>query len=84
MITLKDIAKKCNVSLATVSKALNGQSDIAEQTADFIRQTAKEMGYLPNSAARALKTNRSHNIGVLFVDNRITSYNVCYTKLLRV
>lgn len=68
MITLKDIAKKCNVSLATVSKALNGQSDIAEQTADFIRQTAKEMGYLPNSAARALKTNRSHNIGVLFVD----------------
>ena len=68
MVTLKDVAKKCNVSLATVSKALNGHTDIGEQTADSIRQIAKEMGYLPNAMARALKTNRSNNIGVLFVD----------------
>ncbi|MDO5112346.1 MAG: LacI family DNA-binding transcriptional regulator [Clostridia bacterium] len=68
MVTQKDISIACGVSLATVSKALSGQSDIGEETAQHIRDTAKAMGYLPNAAARALKTNRSHNLGVLFVD----------------
>ena len=68
MVTITDISQKCNVSRATVSKALNGQSDINAETAAHIRQVAKEMGYLPNATARALKMGRSHNIGVLFVD----------------
>ncbi len=68
MVSMKDIAKACNVSVATVSKALNDQSDIGEQTRSFIKKTAKEMGYFPNAQARALRTNRSYNIGVLFVD----------------
>lgn len=68
MVSLKDIAKACGVSVATVSKALNGHSDIGEETKAKICLAAKEMGYLPNSNARALKTNRSNNIGVLFVD----------------
>lgn len=68
MVTIKDISKKCGVSSATVSKALNGYRDIGEETAELIRRAAKEMGYLPNATARALKTNRSNNIGVLFID----------------
>lgn len=68
MVSMKDIATKCNVSVATVSKALNNQSDIGESTRELIKRTAKEMGYFPNSLARALRTNRSYNIGVLFVD----------------
>ena len=68
MVTIKDISKALGVSPATVSKALNGYSDINPQTAERIRAAAKEMHYLPNIAARQLKTNRSHNIGVLFVD----------------
>ncbi len=68
MVSMKDIAAKCNVSVATVSKALNDQTDIGESTRNLIKQTAKEMGYFPNSQARALRTNRSYNIGVLFVD----------------
>jgi LacI family transcriptional regulator len=68
MVSMKDISIKCGVSVATVSKALNGQSDIGKQTALHIRKVAKEMGYFPNAAARALKTNRTNNIGVLFVD----------------
>ena len=66
--SLKDIAEKCNVSIATVSKALNDQSDIGKDTKERIRLVAREMGYLPNSAARMLKTKRSNNIGVLFID----------------
>ena len=69
MVTITDISRRCNVSRATVSKALNGHSDINAETAAHIREVAKEMGYLPNATARALKLGRSHNIGVLFVDN---------------
>lgn len=68
MVTMKEIAEKCNVSIATVSKALNHASDIGEETATKVKETAQSMGYFPNSAARSLKTNRSYNIGVLFVD----------------
>ena len=65
---MKDIAKTCGVSVATVSKALNNQKDIGEETKNHIRAVAREMGYFPNSSARALKTNRTYNIGVLFAD----------------
>ncbi|MCR5324991.1 MAG: LacI family transcriptional regulator [Lachnospiraceae bacterium] len=68
MVSLKDIAKELNISPATVSKALNGQSDVSEETKALVCNTAKKMGYFPNSSARALKTNRTNNIGVLFVD----------------
>ena len=54
MVYIKEIAKRFNVSVATVSKALNGYSDIGEETKNYILKTASELGYLPNSSARAL------------------------------
>ena len=66
MVSLKDIARECGVSTATVSKALNDQRDIGEETKQKVKAAAERMGYFPNAAARALKTNRSYNIGVLF------------------
>ncbi len=68
MVSMKDISAACGVSVATVSKALNDHKDVGEDTKSRIRQAAKEMGYFPNSSARALKTNKSYNIGVLFVE----------------
>lgn len=68
MVSMKDIAAVCGVSVATVSKALNDHSDIGEETKQHIKETAHSMGYSPNALARALKTNRTYNIGVLFVD----------------
>ncbi|MBQ7001418.1 MAG: LacI family DNA-binding transcriptional regulator [Oscillospiraceae bacterium] len=68
MVTIKMIAKKCGFSAATVSKALNGAPDISAETAETIRNIAAEMGYMPNSAARMLKTSRSYFFGVLFED----------------
>ena len=70
MVSLKDVATRCGVSVATVSKALNDHQDISADTRERIRQAAAEMGYMANAAARTLKTNRSYNIGVLFVDQR--------------
>ena len=59
MVSMKDISIACGVSVATVSKALNDHHDISEDTKERIKQVAKEMGYFPNSAAIALKTNRT-------------------------
>ena len=68
MITLKDISKESGYSVSTVSKALNGSSEIGVKTTLLIQRIAEEMGYFPNAAARVLKTNKSNNLGVLFVD----------------
>ena len=70
MSSLKDLAQECGVSVATVSKALNGQPDISEATRARVREAARRMGYVPNMAARSMKTNRTYNIGVLFVDEQ--------------
>ncbi len=68
MTSMKDISAVCGVSVATVSKALSDQSDIGEETKAYVKKTAREMGYLPNASAKALKTKRTFNLGVLFVD----------------
>lgn len=68
MVSMKEISLKCDVSIATVSKALNNRMDISSETKERICRVAKELGYLPNSSARALKTNRTYDLGVLFVD----------------
>ncbi|MFI3212289.1 MAG: LacI family DNA-binding transcriptional regulator [Eubacteriales bacterium] len=68
MVSMKDVSAACGVSVSTVSKALSDRNDIGEGTKEYIRRVAKEMGYFPNSSARALKTNRSYDLGVLFVD----------------
>lgn len=68
MVSIKTIAEKCGVSIATVSKALNGHTDVGDQTKELVLETAKKLGYMPNSQARALKTNKTYNIGVLLDD----------------
>lgn len=68
MVSMKDVAAACGVSVATVSKALSDTHDIGEKTKKLVRETAEKMGYFPNQSARYLKTNRSYNIGVLFED----------------
>ncbi|MBO4901853.1 MAG: LacI family DNA-binding transcriptional regulator [Lachnospiraceae bacterium] len=67
MVRLVDVAKRCGVSVATVSKALSDKKDIGEETKEKIRKVCEEMGYFPNSSARTLKIKRSYNLGVLFV-----------------
>ncbi len=70
MASIKDIAKECGVSVATVSKALNDQGDISQATKEKVRKVAAKLGYTANVAARALKTNKTYNIGILFADER--------------
>ena len=70
IVTIKTISEACGLSIAAVSKALNGQPGISQEKAAMVRRTAQEMGYYPNAAAQTLKTKRSFNIGILF-QNRL-------------
>ena len=66
MVTIKKIADACGVSMSTVSKALNNSQDLRPSTAARVRRIAAEMGYMPNAAARALKTSRSYCFGIVY------------------
>ncbi len=68
MVTIYDVAQACGCSSATVSKALNNYPDVSAKTREKILKKAKELGFVPNLQARALSTNKTWNIGVLFED----------------
>ena len=70
MVRLKDIAEACGVSVATVSRAVNGVTGENRERTARICEVARQMGYYPNAAAQTLKTSRSHTIGLLY-ENRM-------------
>jgi len=63
--TIYDIAKKLNITAATVSRALNNNTKISEATRELVLKTAKEMNYEQNKLAQALKSGKSYNVGVI-------------------
>ena len=64
-ITIYDIAKKLNITAATVSRALNNNPKIKDSTRELVLATATSMNYKQNKLALALKSGRSNNIGVI-------------------
>lgn len=74
MITLKDIARAADVSVATVSNALNNNGKTKENIKNRITKIANEMGYIPNDMASGLKKGKTHTIGIISED--ITSFNM--------
>ncbi|SFD51776.1 LacI family transcriptional regulator [Paenibacillus catalpae] len=68
MVSIKDIAKQARVSISTVSYALNGSPKVTDETTARILAIAKELNYVPNAAARSLKTRETKIIGVFLTD----------------
>jgi DNA-binding LacI/PurR family transcriptional regulator len=66
--TIADIAKKANVSVSTVSYAINGTRTISEETRQRIFAVMNEFGYQPNALARGLASKKSHIIALLYPD----------------
>ncbi|AUC20878.1 MULTISPECIES: LacI family DNA-binding transcriptional regulator [Polaribacter] len=64
-LTIKDIAKEFNVSISTVSKALNDSYEISVSTKDKIQKYAKEKNYKPNFNALSLKNRQTKTIGII-------------------
>ena len=73
MATIKEIAKKANVSVATVSKALNGKGGASQKTVDNIISLADELNYTPNLYAKNLVRGESRTLGVITED--LTVFN---------
>lgn len=67
-MTVKDVAKAAGVSVASVSRALNGHQSMADDTRARILDFAARMRYMPNGAARSLITRRTHAIGAVLPD----------------
>lgn len=68
MATIKDIAKRADVSTATVSMVLNGKDCITRKTKEKVLAAARELNYIPSVAAKTLKTKRSHTIALFVGD----------------
>ncbi len=63
--TIRDVARKLNLSITTVSRALDGYDDVADQTRELVIETAGQMGYAPNRAARQLRRQKSETVGFI-------------------
>jgi len=68
MVGLKDIAKKAEVSISTVSNVLNGKSNVGQATKERVLTICKEMNYYPNEVGKALKGGKTNTIMFNFSD----------------
>jgi LacI family transcriptional regulator len=66
--TIRDVAREAKVSVASVSRALNGLSSVTPEMRDHIRKVADRLGYVPHAGARSLSISRTNVIGVVLPD----------------
>ena len=66
--TIRDVAKRAQLSVATVSRALNGFENVSEQARERIALAVSELGYVPHAGARSLSLARNNAIGVVLPD----------------
>ncbi len=81
-VTLKHVASQAGVSYQTVSKVINGQAQVSQETEARIWQVVKDLGYRPNYTARSLRSRRSYTIGYSWVPNPLKKYNPVLIRLL--
>lgn len=77
--TIKDVARAAGVSVATVSRALNGADNVTPGTRQRVQSVAAELRFTPSSAARSLITRRTHTVGALLPD----LYGEYFSELIR-
>lgn len=67
-ITIYDVAREANVSMATVSRVVNGNPNVKPATRKKVLQTIEELGYRPNAVARGLASKKTTTVGVIIPD----------------
>ena len=65
MVTLKEIAKECNVSATTVSNILNGKTNVGEETRKRVLEVVRLRGYQPNYIAQGLRYPRAQEFSII-------------------
>jgi len=69
MVTLKDVARKAGVSVATAARVLGGYGYASPQARERVLRAARQLDYTPNALARGMVKKRTHAIGVIVSDN---------------
>jgi LacI family transcriptional regulator len=72
-VSIRDISKHVGLSVSTISKALNGYSDIAAETRALVLKATRDLGYHPNTMARNLRRQRTEKIGVVYPSHAFES-----------
>lgn len=70
MIGIRDLAQHLNISIGTVSRALNGKADVNADTRQRVLDAAAALGYSPNQSGRSLRHGKTHLIGVMIPTSR--------------
>lgn len=68
-MNIYDISEKAGVSIATVSRVLNGNTNVSEKTKKKVLAIMQEYGYTPNAFARGLTANTMHTVGIMCPDS---------------
>ena len=66
--TIRDVARRASLSVATVSRALNGFDNVSEQAKERVAEAVRALGYVPHAGARSLSLARTNAIGVVLPD----------------
>ncbi len=82
-VTIKDVAKLADVSPSTVSRVLSGNEAISDETCRRVHDAAERLGYIPNTAARSLRCEKSRSIGVVLPDISGEFYALCASSILK-
>src|SRR3954470_9413929 len=78
-VTIRDVARVAQVSVATVSRVMNGSAAVQDDTRARVLESARALIFRPNGAARSLITQRTHALGVVLPD----LYGEFFSELLR-
>ncbi|SDY07398.1 transcriptional regulator, LacI family [Micromonospora pattaloongensis] len=83
--TLEAVARRAGVSRATVSRVVNGSTTVAEPIQEAVRQAVRELGYVPNLAARSLVTQRTDSIALVLPESatRVFSDDQFFPGIIR-
>jgi LacI family transcriptional regulator len=79
MVTIKDVAKRANVSFTTVSHVINKTRPVSSETVTRVNDAISALGYLPSEVARSLKSNRTRTIGMIVT----TTSNPFFGEVIR-
>ncbi len=79
--TIKDVARKANVSIATVSLVINNHKRISSETKLLVNKTIKELNYHPSHTARGLVSRKTKNIGFILTEDHFLRSEPFYTRI---
>src|SRR5512134_2313754 len=68
MPTLQDVARRAGVAPITASRAINASGYVSQDVRERVRQAAQELGYVPNTLARSLRSRRTQTLALVLTD----------------